>query len=146
MVDAKSIDEPLCNHLQNQPVAVIEHPWPLDAETDQAVDCEKAPVVQLLLRAAPVLEPVVLPLEEHVESGGVVLDPVGVKILQRVRRDGEELVVVADGESIAVALEAQRAAGELATVSIVEHAQHDLVPDIRGRGFPVDVEIARVVA
>ncbi len=62
VVDTQPADGAVADVLEDQPVAVLEHRLKLGPQADEGVDGEEPPVVELLLRRAPVREPVVLAL------------------------------------------------------------------------------------
>ena len=111
VVDSQSRDGAGLDEVEDQPVAVLEDGFPFDAKPDQGVDGEKAPVVQLLLGAAPVGQPVVLAFQQTIECIGIVLcdlDAVDIHAVSRFGGDREDLVVIAHDKLRALTLQRQR--------------------------------------
>ena len=127
-------------------MTVVENLLVLDAQADEAVNGEETPVVELLLRAAPVGEAIVLALEDRVERVEVSVHRVQFRAVEALRRDRKYEIVVADDCLGAVPFECQRAIFELSAVTIPQHAKQHLALHGRDRRCPVDIEVVRVPA
>ncbi len=73
VVDAQPVDASVLDETEDETVHVVEHGFVLDAQADEAVDVEEAPVVDLPRGRFPVDEPVMLPLEQRQQGIRVVV-------------------------------------------------------------------------
>jgi len=73
MVDAQTIDQAIADQLENLRVGFLEYHRTFDAQAAQLVDVEEAPPVDVVTRGAPAGQPVILPLEQAVQTAEAVI-------------------------------------------------------------------------
>ncbi len=137
VVDAQTLHRSVGDEPPRQRVDAVEDRGVLDAQADEVVDQEEAAIVHALLAREPVLEAVVLPLEERRESRGRRRG--GVFRAQR-----QTMLEVAQPAAVRIALDGELAARHHRSGFVAEDRQDD-APVQRGvRRLPVDVEERRV--
>jgi hypothetical protein len=113
MVDAQAVHRPVVEPSQHEVVRVEEDPLDLDAQADQGVHVEEAPVAEVARRRLPEGDAVVLPVEQLVHQVRVRVDALDLGFQRRgylralaaepLQRQAQHFLVAmpaADGEDV----------------------------------------------
>ena len=68
MVDAQSVQKPRFDKFKDEPMRRLEHIQQFHAQRSQGIDVEESAIVNFLSRDPPVAQPVILHIEQRVES------------------------------------------------------------------------------
>ena len=126
MIDAKTGHALIGHQVENHPMAVFKDRLQLDAKTDQAVDREEAPVVELFLGGAPEGEPVVLLLQQRIQRIQVLADGIDLESDKTLARDGEFRIVIPHDHLSAPTVEGQPSSLQFASIPVTEDPQQHL--------------------